>query len=169
MWEPRHLTIPWSSKACYRESKKNQITLELTPYSIKQQNNNNNNNNNNLFVVSLTKFLVIQNVWRRMRGWEWLMNWKGCGRKRLSPNLSCCTEISQERLKAPIKMPATTVRVRTKFHPGIVQIQTRNLEPSTIYLSRKFKWKFEVLNWVHNKICRRSYRKIRIKHNEERS
>jgi hypothetical protein len=49
-----------------------------------------------LFLFYFKVFVVAQTVQRRMRGWYWIMNWKGCVRKRLWHKRSyypgCCLE-----------------------------------------------------------------------------
>jgi hypothetical protein len=53
-----------------------------------------------IFSLFNDTFSVTQTIYRQMKG---MMNWKGCGRKRSWPNLTCYPGICPEGLRKPLK------------------------------------------------------------------
>jgi hypothetical protein len=56
-----------------------------------------------LFIVYLTA-LSVSRLLASVRGWQWVMNLKGCGRKRSWPNLRYCSGICLEGLRKTTKI-----------------------------------------------------------------
>lgn len=74
-------------------------------------------------IIRVTTVSVSQTVWRRITGRLAIMNWKGCGRKQLQPNLRQYSGIHMKELQKFSENLSLNRYLRPSFKPEVSRIQ----------------------------------------------